>query len=124
MINNKKFWLSLGSAIAASRAVQTVSHVKTDDVLGLIGLARRRNTTLENVALIGLGAFVGAGAALLFAPTNGQEARQRVADSLGKAKAAGKELVQEAKERAPELAEYARRKAREVEENSVSHQHS
>lgn len=124
MINNKKFWLSLGSAIAASRAVQTVSHVNADDVLGLVGLARRRNTTLENVALIGLGAFVGAGAALLLAPTNGEETRRRVADSLGRAKEAGKEFVQEAKERAPELAEYARRKAREIEENSAAHQHS
>lgn len=123
MINSKKLLLSLGSAIAASRAVQTVSHVKANDVLGLVGLARRRNTTLENVALIGLGAFVGAGAALLLAPSNGQETRQRVADSLGRAKAAGKEFVQEAKERAPELAEYARRKAREIEENSA-HQHA
>lgn len=121
---NKKFWLSLGTAIAASRAVQTVSNVKSDDVLGLVGLARRRNTTLENVALIGLGAFVGAGAALLLAPTDGQEARKRVADSLGKARAAGKEFVQEAKERAPELVEYARKKSREIEENAASHQHA
>jgi hypothetical protein len=121
---NKKFWLSLGTAIAASRAVQTVSHVKSDDVLGLIGLARRRNTTLENVALIGLGAFVGAGAALLLAPTDGQEARKRVSDSLGKAKAAGKELVQEAKDRAPELVEYARKKSRELDEHATSNQHA
>jgi len=121
---NKKFWLSLGTAIAASRAVQTVSHVKSDDLLGLIGLARRRNTTLENVALIGLGAFVGAGAALLLAPTDGQETRKRVAEGLGKARAAGKELVQEAKERAPELVDYARKKTREIEEHATSHQHA
>jgi hypothetical protein len=121
---SKKFWLSLGTAIAASRAAQTVSHVKYDDVLGLVGLARRRNTTLENVALIGLGAVVGAGAALLLAPTDGQETRRRVADSLDKARAAGLELVHEAKERAPELVEYAKKKSRELEDHATANHHA
>ena len=121
---NKKFWLSLGTAIAASRAAQTITHVSTDDVLGLVGLARRRNTTLENVGLIGLGAFVGASAALLFAPTNGQETRKRVAETLDKARVAGKDLVQQAKERAPELVDYARNKTREIEERANAQQHS
>jgi YtxH-like protein len=121
---SKKFWLSLGTAIAASRAAQTVSHVKYDDVLGLVGLARRRNTTLENVALIGLGAIVGAGAALLLAPTDGQETRRRVADSLGKARAAGLELVNEAKERAPELVEYAKKKSRELDDHATANHHA
>jgi YtxH-like protein len=121
---NKKFWMSLGTALAATRAVQTVSHITADDVLGVVGLARRRNTAVGNIALLGLGALIGAGTALLLAPTDGQEARKRVADNLGKARDKGLQLVNDAKERAPEIGEYAKNKVRDFEERSVPQQHS
>lgn len=119
-MKSKNFWMSLGTAIAASKAVQTISNVTADDVLGVVGLERRRNTVLGSFALVGLGALVGAGAALLFAPMTGEETRKRVSDQLGRAKEAGKNLVNEAKERAPELIEYAKTKARDFEEHGAN----
>ncbi len=110
---NNKLWMSLGTALAASRAVQMLTDISADDVLGVVGLERRRNTALENAALIGLGLVVGAGAALMLAPTDGVEARRRVADGFGKARDAGMRLMEDAKAQAPELVESAKNRLRE-----------
>jgi hypothetical protein len=56
-----------------------------DDVLELVGLARRRpliNVILPTVGLIALGAAVGAGVGLMFAPSSGRRLRKDVGDRL------------------------------------------
>jgi hypothetical protein len=121
---NNRVLVSLGTAVAASRAIQMLAHVTSDDVLSTVGLARRRSTTLENAALIGLGIVVGAGAALLLAPTNGEEARRRVGEELGKARDAGIKLVNDAKARAPELIDSARHALSETEEQAKRQHHA
>lgn len=121
---NTKTLLSLGSALAASRAVQMLTHLNADDVLCAVGLERKRNSTAENAALIGLGVFLGAGTALLLAPTNGQQARQRVAESFDKAREAGASWVNQAKERGPELVESAKQRLLDVTERADERHHA
>jgi gas vesicle protein len=63
---------------------------------------------LDNLALLGMGALAGAGAALLFAPASGLQLRERLTSQLSKVKGATIESLQEAKQRAPALLEQAR----------------
>jgi hypothetical protein len=56
---NTKLLVSLGSTLAATKLAQTVSRLEADDVLRVVGLARRRSTLLENIALFGMGALAG-----------------------------------------------------------------
>jgi hypothetical protein len=56
-----------------------------EDVLELIGLARRRSVLGTMVPVIGyvaLGAALGAGIGLMFAPSSGRRLRQEVGDRL------------------------------------------
>jgi hypothetical protein len=107
---NTKFLMSVGSAIAANKFVKNASRVRANDVLGYAGLARRQSHLFGNLALIGIGALAGAGAALLFAPTNGPALRERLSFQLTKAKDAATDALYEAKLRAPALLEQARDK--------------
>lgn len=79
MVMNTKFLVSLGSTLAASRLAQGISQLEADDVLRVVGLARRRNYFIENLALVGAGALAGAAVALLLAPASGIETRERMA---------------------------------------------
>jgi gas vesicle protein len=75
------------------------------DALGFVGLERRRSRMWERIALVGAGAAVGAGTALLLAPASGKETRKRI------------------KERAVELAEEAEQmgeRALSSAENAIS----
>jgi hypothetical protein len=100
---NTKLLVSLGSTLAATKLAQTISHLEADDVLGLVGLARRRNYLLENIALVGLGAIAGAGAALLLAPASGTETRERMAYEFGKVKDKTVDALRDAKRQAPAM---------------------
>jgi hypothetical protein len=100
---NTKLLVSLGSTLAATRLAQSLSHLEANDVLRIVGLSRRRSHFLENLALVGLGALAGAGAALLFAPASGSETRERVASELGKVKDATVDALRDAKRQAPAL---------------------
>ncbi len=100
---NTKLLVSLGSTLAASRLAQSISHLGADDVLQVVGLARRRSHFLENVALIGVGALAGAAAALLFAPASGIETRERMALEMGRVKDATVDALRDAKRQAPAL---------------------
>jgi hypothetical protein len=100
---NTKLLVSLGSTLAATKLAQTISNLEADDVLGLVGLARRRNYLLENIALMGLGAIAGAGAALLFAPASGTETRERMAYEFGKVKDKTVDALRDAKRQAPAM---------------------
>jgi hypothetical protein len=100
---NTKLLVSLGSTLAATKLAQTIAHLEANDVLRVVGLAKRRSYFLENVALLGLGALAGAGAALLFAPASGQETRERMVSEFGRVKDATADALREAKHKAPAL---------------------
>jgi len=112
---NTKLLVSLGSTLAATKLAQSVSNMDANDVLGLVGLARRRSYLLENLALIGIGALAGAGAALLFAPASGSETRERMAFELSKVKEKTVDALKDAKRQAPAMLQHMK----EVAKNEV-----
>lgn len=79
MNNIRNTLLSLGAAIAGTKIIRTVSDLEMDDVLGPLGLARRRPHVAESLALLGVGVVVGGCVALLLAPSSGRETRERIA---------------------------------------------
>lgn len=97
-MDNKKLLMSVGTAMAASKIAKTISGIELNDVLGTIGLARRRNHFLENFGLIAAGAVIGAGAAILFAPNSGSETRRRIGTEASKLGSAAMDAVREQKE--------------------------
>ena len=84
---SKALW-TLGSMIGAQQAAKfarSVGGVELNDVLGVIGLERRPSAfsrALPAVGLIAVSAAVGAGVALLLAPSSGDELRARLSDGL------------------------------------------
>jgi hypothetical protein len=100
---NTKLLVSLGSTLAATKLVQGLSNLEADDVLRVVGLARRRSYLLDNLALIGLGALAGAGTALLFAPARGSETRERVASEFGRVKDRTVDALRDVKRQAPNM---------------------
>lgn len=69
----------------------------TEEILRALGLRAYHETHyMSGIALFGAGLLVGAGLALLFAPTSGRELRDQVG-----------ERAQQARERATEVAEQA-----------------
>jgi hypothetical protein len=98
--NTKKILMSVGTAIAASKIARTVSGIELEDVLGSVGLSRRRSHWLENLGLVAAGAIVGAGAAILFAPSSGSETRRMIGDQASKLGSAAMDAVREQKEEA------------------------
>ena len=83
----KALW-TLGSLIGArqvAKIVNNVSSFELNDVLGVIGLERRPSAfsrALPALGLVAVSAAVGAGAALLLAPSSGDELRARLSDGL------------------------------------------
>ncbi len=99
-METKKLLMSLGAAIAASKVAKTVSGIEIEDVLGTMGLSRRRSHFLENLGLVAVGAIVGAGAAILLAPSSGSETRRRLGNEASKLGSAAMDAVREQKEEA------------------------
>jgi hypothetical protein len=79
-----KVLMMIGSALASSRLGRDVRAVELSDVLGVLGLAQRRSNVVQNLALLGVGAAVGAGVALLLAPASGSETRKRLSQGVEK----------------------------------------
>ncbi|HEV8245599.1 MAG TPA: YtxH domain-containing protein [Polyangiaceae bacterium] len=77
--------LTLGSIVGARQAAKAFRNFDMDDALGYIGL-ERRGSPISTAALIALSAAVGAGAALMLAPSSGAELRSRLTDRLQDAK--------------------------------------
>jgi hypothetical protein len=74
-----------GSLLGADRAAKAVDGIGLDDVLGLIGVRKRPSSPeaiMPIVGLLSLGAALGAGLALLLAPSTGAELRQRIAEKF------------------------------------------
>lgn len=109
---NTKMLVSLGSTLAATKLAQTIAHLQADDVLRVVGLARRRSHFAENLALVGLGALVGAGAALLLAPASGTETRERFASELGRVKDKTVDALKDVRRQAPALIQNMRENAK------------
>jgi YtxH-like protein len=81
---NKTLW-TLGSLIGAQQAAKAVRGVEWNDILGVIGLERRPSAfsrALPALGLIAVSAAIGAGAALLLAPSSGEQLRNRLSDGL------------------------------------------
>lgn len=81
---SKALW-TLGTLIGAKQAVSFGRKFEFDDLLGLIGLQQRRSNMkliLPAIGLVSLGAAIGAGAALLVAPSSGADLRKRLTDRL------------------------------------------
>lgn len=84
---SKALW-TLGSLIGAQQAAKFMRHVgdvELNDILGVIGLERRPSTSsrvFPALGLVAVSAAVGAGAALLLAPSSGEELRARLSDGL------------------------------------------
>lgn len=79
-----KVLMLIGSALVNSEAGRRVASIEIEDVLGVMGLTRRRSHFMEGLALVGVGAAVGAGVALLLAPATGIETRKRLSQSVDK----------------------------------------
>src|SRR5687767_8879441 len=77
--------MALGSIVGARQAAKLLRNIDFDDALGYVGLERRHNP-MSTAALVALSAVVGAGAALLLAPSSGAELRSRLSDRLQDAK--------------------------------------
>lgn len=81
-MNTRKYLMSLGAALATSKIARQLQALDSDDILGTIGLERRRSHVWESVAVFSLGAIAGAGAALLLAPASGRETRAKLGTEL------------------------------------------
>lgn len=90
--------LSLAVTIATTKLVHLVSSLELDEVLRPMGLSRRRPRWPGNLALVTVGALLGATGALLLAPATGEAARARLAKKAG-------ELGQSALKKAREIAD-------------------
>lgn len=99
-MDTKRLLMSLGTAIAASRVARTVTGIGVDDVLGTMGLARRRSHMLENLGLVAVGAMIGAGTALLLAPASGRQTRQRIGQEASRLSHAAADALREQKDEA------------------------
>lgn len=91
-----KILMMIGSALASSQLGREVRAIELSDVLGLVGLAQRRSNVAQNLALLGVGAAVGAGVALLLAPASGSETRKRLSEGVDKLSEQASEKLHEA----------------------------
>jgi hypothetical protein len=96
MLKARNALLSLGAAIATTKIAHVISGLELDDLLRPVGLVRRRGYWPEKLAFLGAGVVLGGVAALLLAPSSGEQTRRRLA------------------EKASELGEAAAKKAREM----------
>jgi len=80
---------AMGSAIGARELVKAVEGLNLDDALGVVGVERKSSSLshfLPALGLITISAAIGAGIALLLAPSSGRRLRARLADGIDDAK--------------------------------------
>lgn len=95
-MNFAKLALAIGSTIGARQAVRAMQTYGVSDLLSTVGLERRRTTVdrlVPALGLIGLGTAIGAGVALLWAPSSGRELRAKVSEQIDSAKDRAKERL-------------------------------
>lgn len=84
-MNYAKTAMALGSAIGVRQLIESIEGLELNDILSVIGLERRpgpASRILPAIGLITLSAAVGAGAALLLAPSSGNKLRAQLSDGL------------------------------------------
>lgn len=84
-----KSLFALGSTLVITSANRVLKNLTAEDVLSLVGVARRRAVLpsgWSTVGMVAVGAAAGASVALLLAPRSGQELRARLADRLDEAR--------------------------------------
>ena len=88
-MNVTKTALAIGSAIGVPDLIKSVEGLELEDILGLVGLERKPSTlaqVLPAIAMITVSAAVGAGIALLLAPSSGTRLRAKLSDGIDDAK--------------------------------------
>lgn len=95
------------------KAISFLRHIDVDDVVGLVGL-RRKRSSLETIALVGGGVLLGAGIAMLIAPVSGRKARTMIRGFFQDAGNRAKDEALEVQEKAGELTGKVKEKASEV----------
>jgi gas vesicle protein len=116
---------ALEAAVGAMQLLKLARHIDADDVLGLMGLMRRRRNPLGAIALLGGGMAIGAGIGLLLAPVSGREARAflmrtigglggKVTDEVETLQGRATEVVEQVQERASEIAGQVQEKAASI----------
>lgn len=88
-MNLTKTALTIGSALGVRELIDSVENLELDDILNIVGLERRPTSIarlLPAIGLITVSAAVGAGAALLLAPSSGTKLRARLSDGIDETK--------------------------------------
>jgi hypothetical protein len=88
-MNFTKTALAMGSAIGVRELIKAFEGLNVEAVLGAVGLERKPSSLaqlLPAAGLITVSAAVGAGIALLLAPTSGTKLRARLSDGIDDAK--------------------------------------
>jgi YtxH-like protein len=88
-MNYTKTALALGSALGIRELIKSVEALDLNDILGIAGLERSPSSVariLPAIGLVAVSAAVGAGAALLLAPSAGSKLRAQLSDGLDDAK--------------------------------------
>lgn len=88
-MNYSKTALSLGSALGVNELMKSVASLHVAALLGKVGLERRPSSVarlLPAIGLVTVSAAVGAGAALLLAPSSGKKFRAHLSDGIDEAK--------------------------------------
>ena len=81
--------LAMGSTIGVKALIKAIERVDWENVLGAFGLEQKPSGLgqfLPMAGLITVSAAVGAGVALLLAPTSGSKLRARLSDGIDHAK--------------------------------------
>ncbi len=88
-MNFTKTALAMGSAIGVRELIKAIESLNLEDVLGVVGLERKPSSLaqiLPAAGMIAISAAVGAGIALLLAPTSGTKLRAKLSDGIDDAK--------------------------------------
>lgn len=81
-------------AKAAAGIVTTIKSLGVDDVLGWVGLSRKRSP-LTTIAVFGAGVALGAGMAVLLSPTSGEALRRDLLNRLDGLKQKAEDLLRQ-----------------------------
>jgi len=101
-MNIWKTALAAGSVIATRQAINAARDLHANDILGAIGLERRRSAFEVALPALGMflgGAALGAGVALLVAPMSGKELRSEIGKRASDVKERASRGVEELEER-------------------------
>jgi len=105
---------ALEAALGAMQLLKLARGIDADDVLGLMGLMRRRKSPMNSLLLLGGGIAIGAGIGLLLAPVSGREARSFLLRGLGMMGGKVTDEVDTIQGRATEVVDQVQQRAGEV----------